>query len=333
MSGTAEAPLLEVEDLNVSFRLRAGTLRAVRGLSYGLERGRVLCIVGESGSGKSVSALSLLRLIDRPGRIDGGRVLFRGTDLLRLSERELEDVRGNRISMIFQDPMNSLNPAFTIGEQIAETLVLHRGLSGSAARQRAIDLLELVGIPDPAGRYDGYPHQFSGGMRQRVMIASAIACEPELLIADEPTTALDVTIQAQILQLLGRLQRQLGSAMIFITHDLGVVASIADDVLVMYAGRAVEYGPAEAVLNRPQHPYTQGLLESVIELDDPRGAPLRFIPGAPKVPLDPPPGCGFRDRCRHALPRCAMEDPPTVPSGIGRRVACHLVEPLAERSP
>jgi oligopeptide/dipeptide ABC transporter ATP-binding protein len=321
----AGEPILEVEALTTLFRTRGGLLRAVDGISFTLRSGQVLCIVGESGSGKSVTALSLMRLIDAPGEIAGGRALFRGLDLVRLSEREMAQIRGNRIGMIFQNPMSSLNPAIPIGDQIAEGLRIHEGLSRRAAHSRTLDLLERVGIADPAGRYGDFPHQFSGGMRQRVMIASAIACRPDVLIADEPTTALDVTIQAQILRLLYDLQQEIDSAMIFITHDLGVVATLADDVLVMYAGRAVEYGSADQVLGDPQHPYTRGLLDSVIELTDARDRPLRSIPGLPPVPIGLGDGCRFRERCAIAEPRCHASEPRLRLSSGGQRVACHLV--------
>ena len=319
-------PILKVDDLRTHFRLRTGTLKAVDGLSFALEAGRVLCIVGESGSGKSVTARSIMRLIEPPGRIVGGSVSFRDQDLLSLTEREMEDLRGNRIGMIFQDPMTSLNPVFTIGEQIVETIVAHRGVSGEAARARAVELMRLVGIPEPEGRLTDYPHQFSGGMRQRVLIAIAIACEPDILIADEPTTALDVTIQAQILRLLADIQKKLGSAMILITHDLGVVSAMADEVLVMYSGRMVEYGDVRTIFRSPRHPYTLGLIDSIIRLDDSREAELRSISGLPPVPIDPPPGCAFRDRCGRAMALCGESDPPAVATGTGSTAVCHAVE-------
>ena len=320
------APILRVDDLRTHFRLRTGTLKAVDGLSFELRPGRVLCIVGESGSGKSVTAQSIMRLIQPPGRIVGGAVSYRDRDLLALGEREMEDLRGNRIGMIFQDPMTSLNPVFTIGEQIVETIVAHRGVNKDAARARAGELMRLVGIPEPEGRLGDYPHQFSGGMRQRVLIAIAIACEPDILIADEPTTALDVTIQAQILRLLSDIQKKLGSAMILITHDLGVVAAMADDVLVMYSGRMVEYGDVKTIFRNPRHPYTVGLLDSIIRLDDSRESVLRSIPGLPPVPIDPPPGCAFRDRCDRALALCGQRDPAAVETRTGSTAVCHAVE-------
>ena len=320
------APILRVDDLRTHFRLRTGTLKAVDGLSFELRPGRVLCIVGESGSGKSVTAQSIMRLIQPPGRIVGGAVSYRDRDLLALGEREMEDLRGNRIGMIFQDPMTSLNPVFTIGEQIVETIVAHRGVNKDAARTRAVELMRLVGIPEPEGRLGDYPHQFSGGMRQRVLIAIAIACEPDVLIADEPTTALDVTIQAQILRLLSDIQKKLGSAMILITHDLGVVSAMADDVLVMYSGRMVEYGDVKTIFRSPRHPYTVGLLDSIIRLDDSRESVLRSIPGLPPVPVDPPPGCAFRDRCDRALALCGRRDPAPVETRTGSTAVCHAVE-------
>ena len=320
------APILRVKDLRTHFRLRTGTLKAVDGLSFELRPGRVLCIVGESGSGKSVTAQSIMRLIQPPGRIVGGAVSYRDRDLLALGEREMEDLRGNRIGMIFQDPMTSLNPVFTIGEQIVETIVAHRGVNKDAAQARAVELMRLVGIPEPEGRLGDYPHQFSGGMRQRVLIAIAIACEPDVLIADEPTTALDVTIQAQILRLLSDIQKKLGSAMILITHDLGVVSAMADDVLVMYSGRMAEYGDVKTIFRGPRHPYTVGLLGSIIRLDDSRESVLRSIPGLPPVPIDPPPGCAFRDRCDRAMALCGQRDPAPVETRTGSIAVCHAVE-------
>ena len=318
-------PILKVDDLRTHFRLRTGTLKAVDGLSFELEAGRVLCIVGESGSGKSVTAQSIMRLIQPPGRIVGGNVTFGDQNLLALTEREMEDLRGNRIGMIFQDPMTSLNPVFTIGEQIVETIIAHTGVSRDNARARAVELMRLVGIPEPEGRLSDYPHQFSGGMRQRVLIAIAIACEPDILIADEPTTALDVTIQAQILRLLADIQKKLGSGMILITHDLGVVAAMADEVLVMYSGRMVEYGDVKTIFRNPRHPYTLGLLDSIIKLDDSRESELRSISGLPPIPIDPPPGCAFRDRCVRAIDLCGEQDPPSVATGTGSTAVCHVV--------
>jgi oligopeptide transport system ATP-binding protein len=323
---TTDEPILVVDDLRSQFHLRSGVLKAVDGLSFSLRPGRVLAIVGESGSGKSVTALSLLRLLDPPGRIEGGRILYRGRDLMELSEAEMErDIRGNRIAMIFQDPMTSLNPAFTIGEQIAEGIIAHRDANAAKAKELAVELLRLVGIANPEDRYDDYPHQFSGGMRQRVLIATAIACEPDVLIADEPTTALDVTIQAQILKLLSDIQRRQGNAMLLITHDLGVVAAMADEVLVMYAGHMVESGDVETVFREPRHPYTQALFASLIELDDNPDKPLQPIAGAPAIPVDLPPGCPFRPRCSHAFAPCETDYPWPRDVKPGHPVACHLV--------
>ena len=324
-------PVLRVEELRTHFHLESGLLKAVDGVSFAVEAGKVLGIVGESGSGKSVTALSILRLIDRPGQIEGGRILYRGEDLLAMGEAEMEHrIRGDRISMIFQDPMTSLNPAFTIGDQIAEGIVVHQDASWAEARRRAVDLLRLVGISNPDSRYDDYPHQFSGGMRQRVLIASAIACQPDILIADEPTTALDVTIQAQILRLLSDLQKRLNSAMILITHDLGVIAAMADEVMVMYAGRVVEHGDVETIFRSPRHPYTLALFESLIRIDQPADSKLKPIPGAPVIPIRLPPGCPFRPRCRHSMPVCETEDPALRVGKPGHSIACHLISPADE---
>jgi oligopeptide/dipeptide ABC transporter ATP-binding protein len=319
-------PLLHVEDLRTYFELSAGTLRAVDGVSFEVHAGRILGIVGESGSGKSATALSVMRLIDHPGRIVGGRILFKGEDLAAFSEREMERVRGNRIGMVFQNPMTSLDPSFRVGEQIAETMLIHDRATRDDAKYRAAELLRLVGIPDAERRYKDYPHQFSGGMRQRVLIAAAIACRPDLLIADEPTTALDVTIQAQILRLLADLQKRLSTAMVLITHDLGVVAAMADEVMVMYAGRVVELSDVDTIFHAPRHPYTWGLLQSLVRLEDSRDSALQPIPGAPASPIDLPPGCPFRPRCAYAVARCGVDHPPLRSIGPGHSVACHLTE-------
>ena len=320
-------PILRVENLRTYFNLRTGILKAVDGVSFAVEPGKVLCIVGESGSGKSVTALSILRLVDAPGRIEGGRILYRDTDLLDLSEAQMTDrIRGDRIAMIFQDPMTSLNPSFTIGDQIAEGIIAHQRVSGDEARRKTIELLRLVGIPHAEERYHDHPHHFSGGMRQRVMIAAAIATEPDVLIADEPTTALDVTIQAQILRLLADLQRSLNSAMILITHDLGVVAAMADKVMVMYAGRVVEYADVETLFSNPQHPYTKGLLDSVLGLDAPADIELHSIPGLPPVPIDMPAGCSFRPRCSVALDVCSQSYPELREAEPGHEAACHAID-------
>ncbi|MGF1608684.1 MAG: ABC transporter ATP-binding protein [Kiloniellales bacterium] len=321
--------ILRVEELRTHFGLKSGILKAVDGLSFTLREGRTLCIVGESGSGKTVTSLSIMRLIDPPGRIVGGRILYRDRDLTALSEVEMAKLRGDRMAMIFQDPMTSLNPAFRVGEQIAEGLIVHRGLGRDEAKRRAVELMGRVGIPHPEARYGEYPHQFSGGMRQRVLIAGAIACGPDLLIADEPTTALDVTIQAQILRLLKDIQRSLNSALILVTHDLGVVAAMADEVMVMYAGRMVEYGEVASIFERPQHPYTKGLLASLVRLDDTRAVPLRPIPGIPPDLADLPQGCSFRPRCAAAFGRCETH-PALRRSAEGHLVACHLVDEAAE---
>jgi peptide/nickel transport system ATP-binding protein len=305
--------LLEVEDLRTSFVTRRGVVRAVDGVSLSLDRGRTLGIVGESGCGKSVTALSIIGLLPRPtGRIVGGRIVFDGQDVTRLSDRALEDLRGREIATIFQDPMTSLNPTVPVGVQLTETIRRHLGTPRKEARARALELLEEVQIPNAAARLDEYPHQFSGGMRQRVMIAIAISCRPRLLIADEPTTALDVTVQAQILDLLDELRREYDMAMILITHDMGVVAEVADDVAVMYAGQIVEQASALELFERPEHPYTEALLGALPQLEGEavRSARLRTIPGRPPELIDPPPGCRFAPRCAYAgEDTCALEDP------------------------
>jgi oligopeptide/dipeptide ABC transporter ATP-binding protein len=318
------APLLDVKDLHTEFRTGAGTIRAVDGISYAVEPGETVAIVGESGSGKSVGALSILRLIpDPPGRITRGEVRFLGRDLMQLSDGEMREVRGGDIGMVFQEPMTSLNPVLTIGRQITETLEQHRRADRVAAHKRAVELLGLVGIADPARRLRQYPHQLSGGMRQRVMIAIALACDPKLIIADEPTTALDVTIQAQILELMSGLTRRLGVALIIITHNLGVVARYAKRVNVMYAGRIVESGPAAAIYHEPRHPYTMALLRSVPRLDRPRRARLDPVDGQPPDLTRLSPGCAFRPRCRFAVDACAETPPPLVGAGAaGQFSAC-----------
>ena len=314
--------LLEVRGLETRFATRRGALHAVDGLSFRLEAGRVLCIVGESGSGKSVTARSIMRLVGPPGRIVGGEVLLQGRDLLRLEEREMREIRGDRVAMIFQNPLTALNPGLTVGEQVAEGLILHRGMDRAAARGETRELLRKVGIPAAEERLDEYPARFSGGMRQRILIAAAIACDPELLIADEPTTALDVTMQAQILRLLKTLQEETGSGLIMITHDLGVVAAIADEVLVMYAGRAVEQGPVETIFSAPRHPYTIGLIDAARALEDIE-RPIWPIPGAPAVALGARQGCAFAPRCAYASERCRQSVPPLEALSPQHRVACH----------
>ena len=317
-------PLLEVKALHTEFRTGAGLVRAVDGISYTVEHGETVAIVGESGSGKSVGALSILRLIpDPPGRITGGEILFDGKDLRGLSEAEMREIRGRDIGMVFQEPMTSLNPVLTIERQITETLEQHQGADRATAGRRALELLEMVGIADPKRRLRQYPHQLSGGMRQRVMIAVAMACNPKLIIADEPTTALDVTIQAQILELMKSLTRKLGAAQIIITHNLGVVARYASRVNVMYAGRIVEAGSAEAIYHNPRHPYTMALLKSVPRLDQPRRARLDPVDGQPPDLTRLDGGCSFRPRCRFAVEQCAAARPPLEPAGeAGHLSAC-----------
>ncbi len=315
-------PLLEVRDLHTEFRTGAGVVPAVDGISYTVERGETVAIVGESGSGKTAGALSILRLIpDPPGRITEGHIIFNDRDLLRLSEEEIREVRGGEIGMIFQEPMTSLNPVLTIGRQITETIEQHRGADRAAAQNRAVELLGLVGIADPARRLRQYPHQLSGGMRQRVMIAIALACDPKLIIADEPTTALDVTIQAQILELMKQLTRQLDVALIIITHNLGVVARYAHRVNVMYAGRIVESGSAADIYHDPRHPYTMALLRSVPRLDRPRQARLDPVEGQPPDLTQLDAGCSFRPRCRFAIGVCARRRPTLETAGEGGHLA------------
>jgi oligopeptide/dipeptide ABC transporter ATP-binding protein len=300
--------LLEVKDLKVQFATEDGLVRAVDGVSFELDRGQVLGIVGESGSGKSVTSLTLLGLTrDKNTRYEG-EILYKGRNIIEMSEGELQDVRGNEMAMIFQDPMTSLNPVYKIGAQICEAITVHEHIGKNAARRRAVELLRQVGIPEPEQRVENYPHEFSGGMRQRAMIAMALACNPDVLIADEPTTALDVTIQAQIIDLIGRLKDDFNSAVILITHDLGVVADIADEILVMYAGRVVERADKRQLFYDPQHPYTWGLLGSIPRLDKPKAERLHSIKGSPPSLINPPQGCKFRPRCPHAFDKC-MEEP------------------------
>ena len=329
-AGNGADPLLSVEDLHVHFRTSAGIVRAVEGVSFTVKRGEVVAIVGESGSGKSVSALSVMRLLPRRSAlVPQGRVLFEGRDLLGLDDEQMREIRGRHISMIFQEPMTSLNPVLSIGLQITEPLQIHLGMDDTAARARAVELMKLVGIPDAERRLDQYPHQFSGGMRQRVMIAIGLACNPKLIIADEPTTALDVTIQAQILELMKDLSRRLNIALIVITHNLGVVARYADRVIVMYGGRLVEQGAAEAVFHRPRHPYTMGLLRSVPRLDRPRGIKLETIEGLPPNLANAPPGCRFAPRCPYKIAACENE-PPLNPTDTGGLSRCVRVQEIAE---
>jgi len=326
-------PLLAIEDLQTHFFTRDGVVRAVDGVSYAVEAGETLAVVGESGCGKSVTALSILRLVPSPpGRIVGGAIRFEGVDLLQIGEGEMRRIRGNEISMIFQEPMTSLNPVLTVSRQITETLILHQGLTARAAAARAIEMLRLVRIPEPERRARQYPHELSGGMRQRVMIAMALACHPKLLIADEPTTALDVTIQAQILDLMRELKSEIGAAIILITHDLGVVAEMAQRVVVMYAGRKVEEAPVGDLFRRPQHPYTLGLLASVPRLGATlgRAEPPRLaeIPGTVPSLRDPIVGCAFSPRCAYATERCSREAPPLEAKTAAHLAACFESERL-----
>ncbi|MRR06180.1 MAG: ABC transporter ATP-binding protein [Deltaproteobacteria bacterium] len=313
--------LLRITGLSTHFSLPQGTLKVVDNLDLFVEEGETLAIVGESGCGKSMTALSIMGLVPAPGRLVSGEILFEGRDLRSLSDLEMQQLRGNRISIIFQEPMTSLNPVFRIGDQIAEGLLLHRKLPKRVAKEAAIEMLNKVGIPSPASRYNDYPHQLSGGMRQRIMIAMALSCEPRLLIADEPTTALDVTIQAQILELIDNLKREYGMGLILITHDLGVVAERAHRTAIMYAGKIVETGPTEQVLNQPLHPYTEGLLSSLPQRAKP-GSPLATIPGQVPTLLMELPGCGFCERCPHRDGRCSTEPPPLRELGAGHFVRC-----------
>ena len=323
--------ILSVRDLVTTFDTDAGRLTAVDGVSFDVRRGRTLGIVGESGCGKSVTALSIMRLLPQPmGQIRGGRILFEGRDLATLPPAELHRIRGGRIGMIFQEPMTALNPVQPIGRQLSEVFLLHRTRDAADAWRRGAEMLRKVGIPAPEIRMHEYPHQLSGGMRQRVVIAMALACEPAVVIADEPTTALDVTIQAQILELMQALQRDLGLAVVLITHDLGVIAETCDDVIVMYAGRVAEAGPVEAIFDRPAHPYTRGLLDSIPRLEGTRKARLRVIEGMVPGLRDLPAGCRFQNRCPHRVDRCA-----TAPSleavGPGHETACHRWRELPPR--
>ena len=320
-----EQSLLEVRDLRVSFFTPAGQVRAVNGISYAVERGGVMGIVGESGSGKSVEAYSVLGLLPPTGRVVGGSISFEGRDVLSLSEGELTRFRGNEVAMIFQNPMTCLNPVYTVGFQLTEALRAHdRTVKRDEANARAVEMLELVGINNPRKRMKQYPHQLSGGQRQRVMIAMALVCKPKLLIADEPTTALDVTIQAQILDLMKEIQQKTGMGILFITHNLGVVAEICDNVSVMYAGRIVEQGGVEDIFYRPGHPYTLGLLRSMPRVDVGSRERLIPIPGTPVDMLDPPPGCPFAPRCESCMQVCLEKAPPDVTLGEGHRAACWL---------
>ncbi|MCX7624124.1 MAG: ABC transporter ATP-binding protein [Thermomicrobium sp.] len=327
-------PLLEVRDLRTQFFTQDGVVKAVDGVSFHLMPGETLGLVGESGCGKSITALSIMRLIPSPpGKIVGGEILFEGEDILKMSDDEVRSIRGRKIAMIFQDPMTSLNPVLTINRQISEALELHLGMSKQQARQRAIELLKMVGIPNAEQRVDQYPHQFSGGMRQRVMIAMALSCNPSLLIADEPTTALDVTIQAQILDLIRNLQREHNTALILITHDLGVVAGMTDRIHVMYAGHIVETAPTEELFENPKHPYTVGLLNSIPRLDAPRKERLNPIRGLPPDLIDLPDMCPFVPRCDFAREKCSEKNPPLFDINPVHRSACWYWEEVSLAGP
>jgi oligopeptide/dipeptide ABC transporter ATP-binding protein len=317
-----DAPLLRVNGLVTTFRTESGVMRAVDDVSFDIPRGATVALVGESGCGKSVTALSILRLVMSPGRIEGGAIELEGRDLLRVSEREMQGLRGSVVSMIFQEPMTSLNPVYTAGWQIAESVRLHRKKSRRQARQRAIELLQLVGMPEPETNVDSYPHQLSGGQRQRVMIAMALACEPKLLLADEPTTALDVTIQAQILALLRDLQERFSMSLLLITHDLAVVAENAESVMVMYAGRIVENAPVRELFARPAHPYTRGLLDSIPTTGGPVRRRLRAIEGIVPDLRALPPGCRFAERCPMRVERCTEQEPELLPVSANHSSRC-----------
>jgi oligopeptide/dipeptide ABC transporter ATP-binding protein len=322
----ASAPLLEVDDLHVEFNTRDGVAHAVNGVSFSLREGQTLGILGESGCGKSVTAQAIMGILDTPpARITHGQVRYRGIDLLALDERTRRDVRAARIAMIFQDALSSLNPVFTVGWQIGELVRRHQGASRKEAKQKAVEMLELVGIPAAAQRVNDFPHQFSGGMRQRVMIAMALALKPDIIIADEPTTALDVTVQAQVMSLLGDLQQEMDLGLILITHDMGVVADVADDICVMYAGNAVEQADIYQTYEQPAHPYTKALLQSIPRVDQ-KGQQLTVIKGLPPALTNPPDGCSFHPRCAFARDRCRAEEPPLYELPGGRASACHFWE-------
>lgn len=316
--------LIDIEDLRVSFFTPGGEVQAVRGVSWYLDEGEALGIVGESGSGKSVSVYAIMRLLQSPGRVVGGAIRFDGVDILSLSEEEMRRIRGNDIAMIFQDPMTSLNPVYTVGEQICEPLRLHRNMKDAEANKRAEELLGMVGIPSPKRRLKQYPFEFSGGMRQRAMISMALACEPKLLIADEPTTALDVTIQAQILEIMKDLKKSRCMSIVLITHDLGIVSDICDKIIIMYGGEVMEYGPIETLYACPSHPYTVGLIRSLPKIDQKEGEPLTPIEGAPVDLMHPPAGCPFASRCERCMKVCLTEKPPYFEIGQGHYSACWL---------
>jgi peptide/nickel transport system ATP-binding protein/oligopeptide transport system ATP-binding protein len=327
----SEQPLLEVKDLVTQFFTQNGVVRAVDGVSYNVKRGETIALVGESGCGKTGSALSILRLIaDPPGKIMAGQIMFDGTDLLQLPKDRMTDIRGDKIAMIFQEPLTSLDPVLTIGRQITEALERHRGLRGHEAMDEAIRLLKQVGIPQPDRRVKDYPHQFSGGMRQRAMIALAISCEPQLILADEPTTVVDVTIQAQLLELIRNITKELNTALILITHNLGIVARYAQRVYVMYAGHIVEHGSASEIYHRAVHPYTKGLLASVPRLDEPRKTRLQPIEGQPPDLIQPPEGCAFKPRCTQVCDSCSKVQPVLFAVSPGHYAACHLAKPAGK---
>ncbi len=325
-------PLLEVKNLSTSFFTDKGKIRAVEDVSFSLEKGQTVALVGESGCGKSVTALSIMRLISHPGRITNGEILFRGRDLVKLPEEEMRDIRGKEIGMVFQEPMTSLNPVFTIGDQIGEVLQVHENLSPEQTREQVIGILNKVGIPSPERRIDQYPHEMSGGMKQRVMIAMALACKPDLLIADEPTTALDVTIQAQILELLKEIQEDMGLAVLLISHNLGVVAQFAQDVVVMYASRIAERASVKQLFANPSHPYTRALMRSIPK-PGMRHTRLEVIEGTVPSPLLYPKGCHFATRCPEVLEYCADQEPPDVEVEGGHHALCWLLKPLHSESP
>ncbi|WP_195575961.1 ABC transporter ATP-binding protein [Paenibacillus sp. 1001270B_150601_E10] len=317
--------LIEFRNLRTNFYTGSGVVKAVNDVSFSIREGETLCVVGESGCGKSVTAMSLMRLVAAPGKIVGGEILYKGEDLLKLKEREMRYLRGNEIAMIFQDPMSSLNPVLTIGHQIAEPLRIHKKLSKQDAKKKAIQLIELVGIPRAAKIYDSYPHELSGGMRQRIMIAIALSCDPKLLIADEPTTALDVTIQAQILDLMRDIKKEFNTAIMMITHDLGVVAEMADHVVVMYAGKVIEEAPVNELFSNPKHPYTQGLLKAKPVISD-RQARLYTIPGQVPNPVELGDNCYFNDRCEHCMEICVQKQPDLNIYDNKHKTACWLYD-------
>lgn len=325
--------LLEVKNLHTYFRTKKGIVKAVNGVSYSVEAGRTIGIVGESGSGKSVEAMSILRLLDENGWIESGEILFDGQDITKASVNEMCKIRGNKISVIFQEPMTSLNPVFNVKRQLSEPFIIHQGMKKKEAEKKALEMLDAVQIPNPAAVLKQYPHQLSGGMRQRVMIAMALACKPKILIADEPTTALDVTIQAQILHLMNQLQRDNGTAIIFITHDLGVINEMADDVVVMYCGQVVEQAPASVIFTdcRQSHPYTEGLMNSIPRIEGDKGK-LEPIPGAVPHPLALPKGCKFAPRCKYCTQKCIDEEPELIEVASGQKIRCFYPEKEVRRS-